>query len=91
MITYQIILTLHNLKRHKTAGLTITGRHFRYEWLFDSTLELCKVLFFIKLFDMSETEYLQSLLGRISYALQIDPNNTDMQQYFNDIKTLMNV
>mgnify|MGYP006397048611 CR=1 FL=1 len=42
-------------------------------------------------FDMSETEYLQSLLGRISYALQIDPNNMDMQQYFNDIKTLMNV
>ena len=41
--------------------------------------------------DISETEYLQSLLGRISYALQIDPNNTDMQQYFNDIKTLMNV
>ena len=41
--------------------------------------------------DISETEYLHSLLGRISYALQIDPNNTHMQQYFNDIKTLMNV
>ncbi|MBQ8350229.1 MAG: RNA-directed DNA polymerase [Ruminococcus sp.] len=39
--------------------------------------------------DVSEKEYLSSLLGRISFALQIDPANAEMQNYFNTVKNLI--
>lgn len=39
--------------------------------------------------DIPEKEYLQSLLGRISFALQIDPANVEMQDYFNTVKNLI--
>lgn len=39
--------------------------------------------------DISEKEYLHSLLGRISFALQIDPANDEMQNYFNTVKKLI--
>lgn len=39
--------------------------------------------------DISEKEYLHSLLGRISFALQIDPANDEMQGYFNTVKNLI--
>ena len=40
--------------------------------------------------DISPDKYLHSLLGRISFALQIDPDNTEIQKYFDTIKKLMN-
>lgn len=42
-----------------------------------------------KVLDISEKEYLHSLLGRISFALQIDPANVEMQGYFNTVKNLI--
>lgn len=39
--------------------------------------------------DISEKEYLHSLLGRISFALQIDPANDEMQGYFKTMKNLI--
>lgn len=39
--------------------------------------------------DISAKEYLQSLLGRISFALQIDLANDEMQDYFNTVKKLI--
>lgn len=39
--------------------------------------------------DISEKEYLHSLLGRISFTLQIDPANVEMQGYFNNVKNLI--
>ena len=40
--------------------------------------------------DISPDKYLHSLLGRISFALQIDPYNSEMIKYFDTIKKLMN-
>ena len=40
--------------------------------------------------DISPDKYLHSLLGRISFALQIDPDNREMQNYFDTVKNLMN-
>lgn len=40
--------------------------------------------------NISPDKYLHSLLGRISFALQIDPDNTEIQKYFDTIKKLMN-
>lgn len=40
--------------------------------------------------DISPDKYLHSLLGRISFALQIDPDNTEIQKYFDMVKKLMN-
>ena len=40
--------------------------------------------------DISPDKYLHSLLGRISFALQIDPYNIEMQKYFDTVKQLMN-
>ena len=40
--------------------------------------------------DISEQKYLHSLLGQISFALQIDPQNEDMRRYFDTVKNLMN-
>ena len=40
--------------------------------------------------DISPDKYLHSLLGQISFALQIDPNNSEMQKYFDTVKQLMN-
>ena len=39
--------------------------------------------------DISPDKYLHSLHGRISYALQIDPDNKDMLQYFDTVKKLV--
>lgn len=39
--------------------------------------------------DISAKEYLHSLLGRISFALQIDLANDEMQDYFNTVKKLI--
>lgn len=39
--------------------------------------------------DIPEKEYLNSLLGRISFVLQIDPANAEMQSYFNTVKNLI--
>lgn len=39
--------------------------------------------------DIPEKEYLNSLLGQISFALQIDPENDEMQSYFNTVKNLI--
>lgn len=39
--------------------------------------------------DIPAKEYLNSLLGRISFALQIDPANAEMQSYFNTVKSLI--
>lgn len=39
--------------------------------------------------DVPEKEYLNSLLGRISFALQIDPANAEMQSYFDTVKNLI--
>lgn len=38
--------------------------------------------------DIPEKEYLNSLLGRISFALQIDSANDEMQKYFYTVKKL---
>lgn len=43
-----------------------------------------------KRLDISPDKYLHSLLGRISFALQIDPDNSEMQNYFDTVKKLMN-
>ena len=40
--------------------------------------------------DISPDKYLHSLLGRISFALQIDSDNREMQNYFDTVKNLMN-
>lgn len=40
--------------------------------------------------DISPDKYLHSLLGRISFALQIDPYNSEMLKYFDTVKQLMN-
>lgn len=40
--------------------------------------------------DISPDKYLHSLLGRISFALQIDPDNSEMLKYFDTVKQLMN-
>lgn len=40
--------------------------------------------------DISPDKYLHSLLGRISFALQIDSDNSEMQKYFDMVKKLMN-
>lgn len=40
--------------------------------------------------DISPDKYLHSLLGRISFALQIDSDNREMQNYFDTVKKLMN-
>ena len=40
--------------------------------------------------DISPDKYLHSLLGRISFALQIDSDNSEMQNYFDTVKNLMN-
>lgn len=39
--------------------------------------------------DIPEKQHLHSLLGRISFALQIDPANDEMQSYFNTVKNLI--
>lgn len=39
--------------------------------------------------DIPEKQYLHSLLGRISFALQIDPANAEMQSHFNSVKNLI--
>lgn len=38
--------------------------------------------------DIPPDKYLHSLLGRISFALQIDPDNSEMQKYFDTVKSL---
>ncbi|MBQ8959640.1 MAG: RNA-directed DNA polymerase [Ruminococcus sp.] len=38
--------------------------------------------------DMAPEEYLRSLLGRIAFALQIDPEDSEMQGYHSQIKAL---
>jgi len=40
--------------------------------------------------NISPDKYLHSLLGRISFALQIDSDNNEMQKYFDMVKKLMN-
>ena len=40
--------------------------------------------------DISPDKYLHSLLGRISFALQIDSDNSEMQNYFDIVIKLMN-
>ena len=40
--------------------------------------------------DMSHDKYLHSLLGRIAFALQIEPNNSEMKGYFEAVKNLLN-
>lgn len=40
--------------------------------------------------DISPDRYLYSLLGRISFALQIDPDNIEMKGDFDTVKNLMN-
>lgn len=40
--------------------------------------------------DISPDKYLHSLLGRISFALQIDPDNSEMLKYFDTVKQLIN-
>ena len=40
--------------------------------------------------NISPDKYLHSLLGRISFALQIDSDNREMQNYFDTVKKLMN-
>ncbi|MBR6670054.1 MAG: hypothetical protein IKL31_04820, partial [Ruminococcus sp.] len=40
--------------------------------------------------DISPDKYLHSLLGRISFALQINPENSEMLIYFDTVKKLMN-
>lgn len=40
--------------------------------------------------DITPDKYLKSLLGRISFTLQIEPDNREMKEYFEDIKGLMN-
>ena len=40
--------------------------------------------------DISPDKYLHSLLGRISFALQIGPDNSEMLKYFDTVKKLMN-
>lgn len=37
----------------------------------------------------SAGQYLQSLLGRISFALHVNPKDTEMEEYFNKIKELI--
>lgn len=39
--------------------------------------------------NISAKEYHHSLLGRISFALQVDPANDEMQSYFNTVKNLI--
>lgn len=39
--------------------------------------------------DISPDKYLHTLLGRISFALQINPDNSEMQRYFITIKKLL--
>lgn len=39
--------------------------------------------------EISPEKYLHSLMGRISFALQVNPDDTEMQEYFNDVKKLM--
>lgn len=43
-----------------------------------------------KKLDISPDRYLHSLIGRISFALQIDPDNIEMKGYFDTVKNLMN-
>lgn len=40
--------------------------------------------------DISPDKYLHSLLGRIAFALQIEPNNSEMRKYFKIVKNLIN-
>lgn len=39
--------------------------------------------------DLSTNKYLHTLLGRISFALQIDPDNSDMKGYFETVKNMI--
>lgn len=39
---------------------------------------------------MSPDKYLYSLLGRIAFALQIEPDNSEMREYFETVKNLLN-
>lgn len=39
--------------------------------------------------DISPDKYLHSLLGRIAFALQIEPDNSEMKEYFETIKNLI--
>ncbi|WP_303826166.1 reverse transcriptase domain-containing protein [Ruminococcus flavefaciens] len=40
--------------------------------------------------DISPDKYLHSLLGRIAFALQVEPDNSEMKEYFETVKSLMN-
>ena len=39
--------------------------------------------------DISPDKYLHSLLGRIAFALQIEPDNSEMREYFETVKNLI--
>ncbi len=41
--------------------------------------------------DISPDKYLHSLLGRIAFSMQLDPNNSEMHEYFETVKILMNI
>jgi len=40
--------------------------------------------------DISPDKYLHSLLGHIAFALQIEPENAEMKEYFETVKNLLN-
>lgn len=40
--------------------------------------------------DISPDKYLHSLLGRIAFALQIEPENAEIKEYFETVKNLIN-
>lgn len=40
--------------------------------------------------DISPDKYLHSLLGRIAFVLQIEPDNSEMKEYFETVKSLTN-
>lgn len=41
--------------------------------------------------DISPDKYLHSLLGRIAFSLQINPDNSEMKGYFEAVKNLMSI